>query len=247
MAIQVKGQTNLLTSKPHVALSLTAATSHIWLSCQAVFIWYMVVSIISNVRLKKVTSSSALTCGSTQEQTTGMCVCVCVLVISHRFGLFVSSEKELIIRKSILSLRSIANCYIVRHPQTLDQMMSCTINSLRVSPFLSCVSQHMLPLLICVMVLGTASLSQFWYTMCVCNECVCVECVSTQLCARENICVGPMRSPSFCTVHVWESVDAGDVMLFVWACVFVRVAAVNLSLLFYVFVCVCVCFIWLGR
>lgn len=80
--------------------------------------------------------------------------------------------------------------------QTSDQMRSCPINYLCVSPFLFCISQHIL-LLIYAMVLGTASLSQFRYTVYVCNECVYVQCVS--VCERESVL---MKSLNFYIVHV---------------------------------------------
>lgn len=49
---------------------------------------------------------------------------------SHRAGRTVCFQrKEADNQKIHASLKSIPNCYIVRHPQTSDQMMSCTINS----------------------------------------------------------------------------------------------------------------------
>lgn len=104
IAFQVKGQINLLTP---CSIILNAATSHMWLSCRTVWIWFMVVSdcfcysrnnlgrndlksgnryfkqhpsiqvtviwLCNEMAGVKFTSSSALTCRSTQKQTTGVC------------------------------------------------------------------------------------------------------------------------------------------------------------------------------
>lgn len=74
----------------------------------------------------------------------------------------------------------------------------------------------------------------------VCNECAYAECVSTCLCVWENICLRWVKSLTFCTVHVWDSVDVSVVMLFVWLRVckgWDLLVAVNLSAFHVLFVC----------
>lgn len=84
----------------------------------------------------------------------------------------------------------------------------------------------------------------------VCNECVYAECVSTCLCVRENICWRWVKSLSFCTVHVWDSVDVSVVMLFKWLRVcksWDLLVAVNVSAFHVLFVCCLVSYGWVHR
>lgn len=138
---------------------------------------------------------------------------------------FYSIWKQLIIRISVLvwnQSKTVTLC-ATHSPQIrwchAPWTPLCFAPSLSLSLSFSCISQHMLPLLIYVTVSRTASLSQSSDTTCVCNECVYVACVCVCVsacffCKREHLCL------LYCTCA-----DAGDVMLFVRVskCVCVRV------------------------
>lgn len=193
----------------------------------------------------KFVSTSAVTFRSTQQHRPLVCywstvqnVCTTWVLLVHTLvGLTLDNQRGFIIRKSRLiwyQSKNVSSGTV----QTSDQMKSCTINYLRVSPSLFfCISQHIL-LFIYAVVWGTASLSQLWYTMCVC-VCVCnkVFMFSMCVCVWERTSVLGWWSHRSSIRYMCE-LDSG----WQWCCClseFITLGQWNG--VYFMFSCVCVC------